>query len=85
MNKNETFLTALMGCLIPLIMYLVIFLIVVLPFSFWTDRNLDFYLTYFKGSEIDVPFWLSFLVTFFGNGLTFLLNIIGEIARLLIG
>ena len=50
--------------------------------SFWTDRNLDFFVSYFKGSPVDVPFWLSALVTILLNGLILVANIIAEIVRL---
>ena len=31
--------------------------------SLWTDRNLDFWFSYFKGHEVDIPQWLSFCAT----------------------
>lgn len=31
--------------------------------SLWTDRNLDFWFSYFKGAEVDIPQWLSFIAT----------------------
>ena len=29
-------------------------------FSWWTDRTLDFWCSYFTGREIDIPFIISF-------------------------
>jgi len=52
--------------------------------AFWTDRNLDFWLTQLKGEEVDVPYWASFLVTFFGNAFILAANTIGEIGRLIL-
>jgi hypothetical protein len=61
--------------------YLLGVLIVLVPLSFWTDRNLDFWLSQLKGETVDCPFWLSFIVSCFAPA-TFILNIIGEVARL---
>lgn len=52
--------------------------------ALWTDRTLDFWLTYFKGASTDCPFWLSCLVTLFLNAVIFGVNVISEIARLLV-
>lgn len=49
--------------------------------SLWTDRNLEFWLSYWKGQPVEVPGWLSFLATFILNGIILLANTIGEIAR----
>lgn len=57
-------------------------LLILVLVSFWTDRNLDFWLTHFKGHPVDCPFWLSCLVTIVGNGVILLANVIGEVARL---
>jgi len=54
---------------------------IVTAFTFWTDRNLDFWISHFKGEEVDVPFWLSFVVTIVGNGIIFFANVVAEIAR----
>ena len=48
---------------------------------FWTDRNLDFWLTVKKGVPVDVPIWLSALASIFAP-FAVLGNIVGEIARL---
>ncbi len=50
----------------------------------WTDRNLDFWLTYFKGETVDVPLWLSWLAAIALNVITFAANVISEIARFFI-
>jgi hypothetical protein len=50
----------------------------------WTDRTLDFWLTYFKGADVDCPFWLSLLVSVLLNAVILGLNIISEVARLLV-
>jgi len=61
-----------------------ILVVLIVPISFWTDRTLDFWLTYFKGNPIDVPFWLSMLATLIFNGFILAVNIISEIVRLCI-
>lgn len=59
-----------------------ILLAIFISICFWTDRSLDFWLTYLKGTETNCPFWLSALVTIISNGLGLLFNVITEIARL---
>lgn len=54
--------TAGMGCLFMTTMMGFYFGIVYL-LSLWTDRNLDFWFSYFKGAEVDIPQWISFLTT----------------------
>lgn len=48
----------------------------------WTERNLEFWLAYFKGVPVDVPFWLAFLLSLVLNGLIVGINLISEIIRL---
>lgn len=49
--------------------------------GFWTDRNLDFWLSHFKGEAVDCPLLLSFLVSCLAP-LAFTFNLIAEVARL---
>ena len=56
-----------------------ILLVTYLPIAFWTDRNLDFWISHIKGETVDVPFWLSMVISLFEP--IVLLDIIGEIAR----
>ena len=49
------------GCVAMLGFYLgIVYLL-----SLWTDRNLDFWFSYAKGFEVDIPQWISFLATIF--------------------
>lgn len=73
-NKHDK--TTSYGCV-----YLLGWLFGTFLLSFWTDRNLDFWLTYFKGETVDCPFWLSFLASGFPPVGLFT-NLVGEIARL---
>lgn len=53
--------------------------------TFWTDRTLDCWCSYFAHHTVDIPTWLSFIVTVIGNGLTMFLNVISEVVRLAMG
>jgi hypothetical protein len=61
---------------------LIIFCFIV---SFWTDRSLDFWLSYLKEAEQNFPFWLSAIFTFLALKLSIMLNIITEILRIFLG
>ena len=49
--------------------------------SFWTDRNFDFYFSYFKGEEVNVPYWMSLIASFLSGAYSFIFNFIGELCR----
>lgn len=73
------------GYTLPMALLIVVLFPAVLYFlALWTDRNLDFWVSYFKGQPVDVPLWLSAVVSFFFNGIIVGLNILAEIARLVI-
>lgn len=63
---------------------LVIFIASCIVLSFWTDRTLDFWVSRFEGVAVDVPAWISVLVTLITNFIMLALNIISEIVRLFI-
>lgn len=72
-----------LGCgMIAFIFSIIIGMIVAI--SFWTDRTLDFWFTYFKGEPIDVPYWLSLVTTVLLNGIILAVNILSELARLFV-
>ena len=50
--------------------------------TLWTDRNLDYALTWIKGQPVNCPMWLSFIAALIGNGVTVVFNILMELARL---
>lgn len=72
------------GCLSVIIFFLFIAIILAV-LTMWTDRTFDFWCSYIGNHTVDVPYWLSFLASLIGNGLTLMLNIISEIARLIMG
>lgn len=49
--------------------------------SLWTDRNLDFWFSYFKGETIDIPMWLSMVTSFFLSPICLGLNVVAELAK----
>ena len=49
----------------------------------WTDRNLDWVLSEYKGYEVNCPWYLSALLTIIAP-LTLLFNVICEILRLVV-
>lgn len=58
--------------------------IVIYPLSLWTDRSLEFWMSFIKGTPILCPGWLSFLVTLCLNAVILGLNVLSEIVRLVI-
>lgn len=59
---------------------LIIFAIVYIPIILWTDRNLDFWVSHFKGEVVDVPIWVSMILSLF-EPIVFL-DILGELVRM---
>ena len=51
--------------------------------SNWTDSNLDFWLSYLKGSEVNSPFWVSIILIFVAP-LLLLANIVMYLLRLVV-
>lgn len=49
--------------------------------SNWTDSNLDFWLSYLKGSAVNSPFWVSIILIFVAPAV-FLFNLISFLLRL---
>ena len=50
----------------------------------WTDRTLDFWLTHFKGQEVNVPFILSGILSVVLNVMAIAINVISEILRIFV-
>lgn len=59
----------------------VVIAVLVCVISLWTQTNLNFWLSYLKGTSVHVPYWLAFLITIVGNGVILVVNIIAEIAK----
>ena len=53
-------------------------------FAVWTDHNLDFWISYFKGHPVHVPLWLAFILGCALNCIALAANVIAEIAKYLI-
>lgn len=60
---------------------LVVYMIIGIPLSYWTRRNLDFWLTAWKHHAVYVPLWLSFMLSVILNKWIIVLNLIGELGR----
>jgi hypothetical protein len=73
--KTDNLAGRVVGC------YCLVWLLCGVAVSFWTDRNLDFWVSHFKGQEVDVPFWLSATFSIILSGPAVVLNAIAEIAR----
>lgn len=61
----------LVVCLIPLV-------------ALWTGRNLDFWISHFKGHPVHVPFILDLAITIIGDVAVLEGNIISEICKFFI-
>lgn len=52
------------------------------PYIIWTDRNLEYFLSYLKDQEIKVPFWISTVVVLVSNVLGLIFNIVCYLVKL---
>jgi len=61
-------------------------MILVSVVSFWTQRNLNFWLPFIRNESgpIEISYWVSFIITFLLNGFILPCNILFEILRLFI-
>ncbi len=78
MRTSETSVAFGGGCLIIIIGYLILWL----PIAFWTDSNLDFYVSLAKGTPTNVPFWISAVCSLFEP--IVLLDVIGSLVRIIL-
>ncbi len=53
--------------------------------ALWTDRSIEFWLRYFDAKTTEIPYWLSLLVTLVLNGVILLINVLTELARVVLG
>lgn len=68
-------------------------LIIILAFAFiagvsillgvWTDHNLDYWFSQYRGHPVHVPLWLAWLIACLLNGVAIIANVIAEIAKYL--
>ncbi len=78
-DDKSDIVAGLLGCGIPTGILLGIWFV----FARWTDRNLEFWLSYTKGEVVEVDWWLSALLCIAGP-FNLLGNLIAEIAKLAI-
>jgi hypothetical protein len=50
----------------------------------WTDSNLEFWLSHFKGEAVEVPYWISFVTTLVLNGAIIVINILAELFKFIL-
>lgn len=63
--------------------YLIVYLVLTIALTFWTNRTLDFWVTYAKGVPTDAPVWVAFLVSML-SPIAFVGNLISEVVRLFV-
>lgn len=80
MNKKGYTLTELL----IFVTFAVIVLAIIPIYALWTDRTLDFWCTRLSTHAVNVPYWLSLLVSIILNSASLVGNIISEITRLCI-
>ena len=70
--------------LIELLFVVVVLGLLIIPISLWTNRNLDFWISHFKGEAVDVPMWISVVSSIVLNAVIVAANLLAEIARFLV-
>lgn len=83
MSKRVNGVGAGIGCFLMSV-YFSILIGVAYLLSLWTDRSLEFWLSYTKGKPVDVPQWLSFVLTVVLNAVILTANIVSELIRLVV-
>ena len=58
--------------------------LVALLFSWWTDMQLDYWVSYLKGEQVDVPFIFAVLLNLFLGVLMIVVDLIGEIGKIMV-
>jgi len=56
-------------------------LLLFLVYFSWTDSNLDYIFTLLRHHPVNIPLWLSVIISIVGNGITLIFNIIVEIMK----
>lgn len=54
---------------------------VVWAMSYWTDSNIEWLILTFADKVVDVPFWLSVILTLILNAVALVFNVIVEILK----
>lgn len=71
--------------LIKAIFYAVLFLAILAIFPMmviWTDGNLEYWVHYFKGEWVNIPWYFSTMITMVFNGVALAFNIFTELFKL---
>jgi len=67
--------------LLDMMLLIIVYLILWIPVTFWTDCNLGFWFSYFKKTTVNIPFLLSYLVSVICNGFILIANILMSLLR----
>jgi len=77
LNKNGYTLVELMMC-IGILCIMALFPVLVM----WTDGNLEWWILFFKEESINIPWWISTIITIVFNGVAVAFNIITELCKM---
>lgn len=50
----------------------------------WTDRTLDYWLSFIKGCDVDVPFFISAIISIVCGYVMIIINIVSELIRIIL-
>ena len=63
----------------------IIALLAIIPLlALWTDGNIEWWITYFKNETINIPYWISLVITIVFNVVAMAFNLITEICKLVL-
>lgn len=81
MPRNPERSSGVAGCLVYFALLTCFTVVPMTLVSFWTDRNLEFWLTHFKGEEVIVPHILSWICSI-PWPVAIIVNTLAEICKL---
>ena len=69
---------------VELLVVVVPFLLLIPVLALWTNSNMDFWISHFKGHAVHVSYFLALILTVVGNGVILFANVVAQIAQYLI-
>jgi prepilin-type N-terminal cleavage/methylation domain-containing protein len=79
LNRNGFTLVELIMC-IGILCIILLFPVIVI----WTDGNIEWWIYYLKGEVINIPWWISTIITIVLNGVAIAFNIITELCKIVL-
>lgn len=52
--------------------------------ALWTDSSIEWWIYYFKHETINIPYWMSLIITIIGNWVILFFNVITELFKLIL-